>query len=129
MQTAKKQMLFVLATITAILFVVPRAVFGQTATSGSNVAGIPLAAVAGIIGLCVGAAANTIRGWWNAPDDQKYSIKKLLGALLLAIVQTPIAYGYANMLTATGNLDPIIAFTTMFMQGFTIDVAHTATKN
>ena len=88
-----------------------------------------LAAVA-ILGVITGAVTSTLRGWWSAPPEQNYSIKKLLGSLLLAGLQAPIAIGVSTIL---GGLDQsvgyIATFFLEFSQGFTVDIAHTATKN
>ena len=86
--------------------------------------------VVAVLGVMSGAAISTFRGWWNTPDTEKYSFKKLSGSLILAAVQAPMAVGIGTVLAAVGGDTSIIyvLFTTM-TQGFTIDQLHTATKN
>ena len=87
-------------------------------------------AVLAIVGVMSGSAISSIRGWWNAPDTEKFSIKKLSGSVLLAAIQAPLVIGYATLI---GSVDPVLgplgAFFTSATQGFTIDQLHSGTKN
>ena len=61
--------------------------------------------------------------------DAPYSYKKLAGSILMAVIQTPIAFGYSAIVAIIGDAGMLMAFWTMLAQGFTVDILHSASKN
>lgn len=91
-----------------------------------------------IAGLFAGAAVSSFKGWYTAPAvnnvDVPFSIKKMSGAMILAMIQVPMQSGIANLFSQIPQLESNLAvlfiiFGQAMAFGYTIDSLHSATKN
>jgi len=89
--------------------------------------------VIAITGAFIGAISSTVIGWWNAPDTEKYSGKKLAGTLLLTAISVPMQTGIASILSGLPDSTTLYVLFLVFGQalavGFGLDLAHSKLKN
>ena len=80
----------------------------------------------------VGAIVSTLKGYWDAPQEIKYSFKKLFGSLLLSAFAATSTLNIASMVAQLpddlGMLGWVGLVITYALFGFGIDTAHTALK-
>ena len=78
---------------------------------------------AAVLSACLGAICSTIKGWWKAPEEEKYSKQKLGSAIMVSVFS---AFGIVNLglipeqFDASGSIGLVITY---LLLGFGIDQA------
>lgn len=79
--------------------------------------------IAAVVSAICGAVCSTLKGWWEAPEDEKYSKQRLCSAIMVSIFS---AFGIVNLglvpeqFNAQGSIGLVITY---LLLGFGIDQA------